>query len=76
MSASNYANAVRVIESHHADLTTLVAVGGNLGTVLTTMAGGNHTTADFQRRLLEKGIAALDEASPATPGRTTPGMGR
>lgn len=44
----------RVVESHHADSTTLVAVGGNCGTNLITTYGWNHHTEEGQIRLLKE----------------------
>lgn len=37
--AGSYANAAHVVESHHADQTAIVAVGGNLGRVLAQLYG-------------------------------------
>jgi hypothetical protein len=42
VSALGHVNAATVIESHHADLTTLVAVGGNYGTLFGTALGYAH----------------------------------
>ena len=49
-----YCNAASVIESHHADGTALVAVGGNHGTKLGEFYYvGNHTTDAGQVALLK-----------------------
>lgn len=52
--AGIYCNAASVIESHHADGTTLVAVGGNHGTKLGEFYYvGHHHTDDGQVALLK-----------------------
>jgi hypothetical protein len=72
--ACAHANAARVIETHHADSTAVVAIGGNDGTVLVTTSGWNHGDLDWQERVLKarlKEVRALKVAQP----RDTPGMG-
>jgi hypothetical protein len=41
--AGNHVNAVRVIESHHADDTVVVKVGGNIGYVMGATYGGRES---------------------------------
>lgn len=54
VSAGSYCNAASVIESHHADGTALVAVGGNHGTKLGEFYYvGHHHTDDGQVALLK-----------------------
>ena len=43
-----------MIESHHADNTTLIAVGGNYGTKLGEFWGYSHHTEEAQLRLLKE----------------------
>lgn len=52
--SGSWANAAHLVEQHHADHTVLVAVGGNLGTVLTSNFGGNHHNPEVKARLLAK----------------------
>lgn len=49
-----YGSGFQVIESHHADSTALVAVGGNSGTNLLTSYGRNHATDEGQVQLLRE----------------------
>lgn len=51
--AGCHVNAASVIETHHADETTLVAVGGNFASVLGSVygAGRHHEEADRIRLL-------------------------
>lgn len=53
VSAGNHANAATVVESHHADLTAVVTVGGNLGINHFTQRGWNHHTEEGQVELLK-----------------------
>lgn len=49
----NHGGACAVVESHHADQTTLVAVGGNSATkVFQTFGDRDHHTDEGQERLL------------------------
>lgn len=71
ISSGNHANAARVIESHHADTTAIVAVGGNDGTVIASHFGWNHGDLDWQERVLKerlKEIQALKKTAKDTPG--------
>lgn len=54
VSALGHCNAVTVIESHHADYTHLIAVGGNYGTDLGFVGGYTHHTEDAKVRLLQQ----------------------
>ena len=51
--AGNHVNAASVIETHHADLTALVAIGGNYGNVLYMAQCREHHTKPAQWKLLE-----------------------
>lgn len=46
VSASNHCNAVSVIETHHADETAIVTVGGNYGTLQARSWGYSHHTPE------------------------------
>jgi hypothetical protein len=50
----NHANPVTVIETHHADQTALIAVGGNCATVFFTTRGSRHGDKEMQYRLSEE----------------------
>jgi len=52
VSAGNHLNAATVIESHHADNTVLVAVGGNFATALLQTGGYRHHEVQGQEQLL------------------------
>lgn len=55
VSAGNHFNAATVVESHHADITALVAVGGNFATPLLYACGYHHTPED--REILLRALA-------------------
>lgn len=59
VSAGPSYNAATVIESHHADNTTLVSIGGNCGTKLIETYGWCHNENETQIRLLEQLAASL-----------------
>lgn len=48
-----YANPATVIEQHHADTTSVVAVGGNCATILGTTSGWRHGDQKDQIRILK-----------------------
>lgn len=50
--AGNHVNACSVIETHHADNTAVVAVGGNFASVLGCYPGCLHHKPAFQFELL------------------------
>ena len=52
--AGCHGNAASVIESHHADETAIVTVGGNCGIAHVLRHGWDHHTPEGQRRLLER----------------------
>jgi hypothetical protein len=54
VTAGCHCNAARVIESHHADNTTLVAIGGNDGEKYVETFGWNITDDKFKLRLLQE----------------------
>lgn len=53
VSAGCHVNAAEVIETHHADHTVVVAVGGNYGSVLGVVDGWKHHEKEDQWRILE-----------------------
>lgn len=52
--AGNHANAATVVETHHADRTTLLAFGGNCVSQLYATYGWKHQDEDFRIRLLKE----------------------
>jgi hypothetical protein len=50
--AGSHANACMVVASHHADSTSLISVGGNLGIVQDTRYGWDHHTPEGAEKLL------------------------
>jgi len=55
ISALGHCNAATVIESHHADHSSLIAVGGNYGTVLVPYATGYaHHTPEAKLAILKR----------------------
>ena len=53
VSAGGYVNAATVIETHHADHTVLVAVGGNYGNVIGTTYGISSHTPEQKLRIIK-----------------------
>lgn len=49
-----HCNAASVIETHHADTTTVVAFGGNSGTILHNTYGWEHHTPEGKERLVRE----------------------
>jgi hypothetical protein len=47
-------NAATIIESHHADSSVLLAVGGNCASVLTSVFDFRHNTEETQVKLLRE----------------------
>lgn len=47
-------NAATVVDCHHADGTSLIAVGGNYATVLTPYVGRDHHTDDAKEKILRE----------------------
>ncbi len=74
VSACTHANAARVIETHHADSTAVVAIGGNDGTVLVTSYGWDHADLDWQERVLKARLKEI-RALKAAQSKDTPGAG-
>jgi hypothetical protein len=75
VSAGNHLNAATVIESHHADNTALVAVGGNFATALLQTCGYRHHEVQGQEQLLRELADKLGyriSKKPAGPGRVFP----
>jgi hypothetical protein len=62
--AGGHCNPVTVIETHHADNTTLVSVGGNYATVLLQTYGWTHHEKEMQFRLSEELDAVVTKAPP------------
>lgn len=54
VSALGHCNAASVIETHHADNTAIVTVGGNLGIAHLQTFGWNHHTEEGQVHLLRE----------------------
>lgn len=55
ISCGGHCNAATVIDSHHADQTSLIAVGGNYATVLLPYAGGYaHHTPEAKEAILRE----------------------
>lgn len=52
-------NAATVIETHHADFTTLLAFGGNCVSVLGSIYDYKHNEAEVQVRLLQEAADKL-----------------
>ena len=52
--AGCYGNAATAIESHHADYTTIVAVGGNCATKLGTVYGTTHHKEEDKLTILKQ----------------------
>jgi len=50
--AGNHANAAMAVESHHADNTAVITVGGNLGIKQLELGGWLHHEKPMQERLL------------------------
>ncbi|MFK4706093.1 hypothetical protein ABIC83_002932 [Roseateles asaccharophilus] len=73
--SGNHSNAAQMVESHHADTTVLVAVGGNLGVPQAQVFGGNPTDREVQVRLVKRmaeqlGLAVVEKPlDAATPNR-------
>ena len=51
--AGNHCNAAHVVETHHADTTAVVTVGGNLG-ILRALTHGWTNTPETQKKLLDE----------------------
>lgn len=54
ISSGSDVNAASVIETHHADCTTVLAFGGNCASVLFDTFGYRHNEVDMQKRMLEE----------------------
>lgn len=54
IASGNHVNAAHVVCVDSADVTTLIAVGGNLGLVQAQVPGGNHTLREVKLRLLRR----------------------
>ena len=59
VSAGNHCNAASVIETHHADSTTLVSFGGNMGHQQLTTCGWLHHQAEQQERMCREWAGKL-----------------
>jgi hypothetical protein len=71
--SGNHVNAAHVVSVDSADVTTLIAVGGNLGLVQAQVRGGNHTLRDVKLRLLrrwaqELGVDVVERGESAVAG--------
>lgn len=52
--SGNHCNAAHVVETHHADETVLVSVGGNLGVAQLTYHGWDHHEREGQEAMLKE----------------------
>lgn len=52
VASRNHCNAATVIETHHADQTAIVTVGGNYGTLQAMSWGYTHHTPEFAEKHL------------------------
>lgn len=57
--AGNHYNAAAVIETHHADFSVVVVVGGNYGNVLATVRGWKHHEEADKVDILRKTAKAM-----------------
>ena len=68
VSAGNHCNAAHVVETHHADQTTVITVGGNLGLLRASRYGWQNTPAmelelvSAWAKKLGYGVVKLSEA--------------
>jgi hypothetical protein len=76
VSAGGHANAACVIESHHADHTAVVAIGGNYGSVLGEIYGYKHHEKEDQWRILEEVLQESTKARLHQLGHRTITTGR
>jgi len=53
ISSGNHANPAKVLETHHADETAIIAIGQNCGTVLFRLWGCHHKEEDKLRLVKE-----------------------
>jgi len=51
--AGSHGNAAHVVETHHADQTAIITVGGNLGVKQFMQFGWDHHTEEGQRKLVK-----------------------
>jgi len=54
VSAGSFANPTQVLTVEHADVTSVIATGGNCGTVLSKVFGGKHHERDHIIKLLRQ----------------------
>ncbi|WP_126223324.1 hypothetical protein [Burkholderia ambifaria] len=71
--SGGHANAAHVVEVHHADSTSLVTVGGNLGVSHLQTYGWRHTEPALQERMLREWADKLGFDVVARPKSTTQG---
>lgn len=71
--SGGHANAAHVVEVHHADSTSLVTVGGNLGVSQLQTHGWRHTEPALQERMLREWADKLGFDIVARPKTTTKG---
>lgn len=67
VSAGNHCNAAHVVETHHADRTALVSVGGNLGVPQLEYRGWRHHESEQQIALLTAWAEKLGFSLVKTP---------
>jgi len=71
--SGGHANAAHVVEVHHADSTSLVTIGGNLGVSHLQTYGWRHTEPALQERMLREWADKLGFDVVARPKSTTQG---
>jgi hypothetical protein len=52
--SGNHANAAHVVETHHADMTHIISVGGNLGQSLGAVSGWTAKPEELLARLADR----------------------
>ena len=69
IASGSHANAAHVVESHHADTTAIIAVGGNLGVVQSQTRDWAHHKPEVQERMVRDWAQKLGfDLVKAAPG--------
>lgn len=69
--AGNHCNAARVVESHHADYSALVLVGGNYGSEVGRTFGWSHHEKDKQLEMIKSILDDMGYRVVKKPTRKT-----
>lgn len=69
--AGNHCNAASVVESHHADHSALVLMGGNYGSVVGSTFGWSHHEKDKQLEMLKRILGDMGYRVVKKPTRKT-----